>query len=166
MTSYLVPYPFYIICVLVSDYLLIVLPCGSCHYEAVSQKYLFCGWHCSILLCWWHLSVRIFNEIVIWGYSSVIWCCITGWSFPDAFELEVCEDEGTMVFQNVGNCLLSIMGSYDTRMEFSITPLKTSKLYALLSMWGHNIYEQIIETLSWLETPWNSMWVLFYQCHG
>lgn len=39
----------------------------------------------------------------------------------------------------------------------------TVYLYILLSMWGHNIYEQIIATLSWLETLWNSMWVLCYE---
>jgi len=35
----------------------------------------------------------------------------------------VCEDEGTMVLQNIGNYLLSVMVSYGTRMEFSSTPL-------------------------------------------
>jgi len=52
-------------CFLVSDYLLIVLPGGNCHYEAVNQLEVpilqLALQHHTLLMT----SVRIFSEIVI-----------------------------------------------------------------------------------------------------
>ena len=77
-----------------------------------------------------------------------------------------------MVFQNVGNYLPSIMGSYDTRMEFSTTPLLKpqncmfyypSGAITYMDRWvvlARDSVEQHVSVM--LSVPYNGAWLVLY----
>lgn len=148
--AYLVPYPFYVICFFVSQWLLgdrsarWQLSLWSSHSEVPTLQLAL--QHHTLLITsvseniQWNCDLRIlFYDMMLHHWMIISWCFWTWgvWRWRH-YGLSECWE---LLTEHYGI-------TWHKNGMFNYTTVKTSKLYILLSIWGHNIYEQIIKTLS------------------